>query len=181
MLLSPMNSNHSIMSTETLTPTVCGVSCQDFAKECPIRSCEVQCRQTKTFLRKIRLSRDDQPAGGTTYLLSVSRMRMLHHPFTTEAIQELLSRPETTIIFLVPVQLIFHPHLFAFSRIPKACGSSIQIFPFDPLDEKDDIEVVKGLKKFCKTQPIDGFMAFDEDWPSRCRLAGMVKEINAGR
>lgn len=57
----------------------------------------------------------------------------------------------------------------------------MQIFAFDPLSDKEDQELVKMIGKLCRQRPINGFLSFDEDWPSRCRLATIVKEINGDR
>jgi hypothetical protein len=115
-----------------------------------------------------------------TYLLSVSRLRMLHNTFPLDTIKHLLSQPHTIVIFLVPIKLLSHPHLFNYSRLPKARSSCLQILPFDPVDTVNDDKVVECMSKTCKQRSIDGFMSFDEDWPSRCRLADMVRCINQG-
>lgn len=157
-----------------------GVSCQDFAEEQSIVSSQNLKQQNKGLLQRIRVFRDECPPG-MTYLLSVSRLRILHHYFPLETITSLLSVPNTIVIFLVPIHFVFHPHLCSYSRVTAAKGSSIRVQAFNPLCDQEDEELVKSVAKICRQRPINGFMSFDEDWESRCRLASIVRSINGDR
>jgi hypothetical protein len=163
-----------------MAPSPPGVACLDFAEEQSIVTSTHTASEGKGLLCKIKAFRDTLPSG-TTYLLSVSKMRMLHHCFPLETITSLLSVPNTIIIFLVPIQMVFSPQLYSYTRVPRAKGSCIQVQAFNPVCDREDKELVKCVAKICKQRPINGFMSFDEDWESRCRLASIVKKINCDR
>lgn len=159
----------------------CGVSFHDFAyQDCHVGLVprkQSQSQNARGILHRIASFRPSRNTG-MTYLLSVSQLRMLHNTFALDTIKYLLSQQHNVVILLVPVKLLTHPHLFNYSRLPRARGSCLQILPFDPIDHVNDDQVVNCIGKFCKLRSIDGFMSFDEDWPSRCRLAAIVKGVN---
>jgi len=159
----------------------CGISFRDFAyQDCHLALSSTQRRRnSRGILQRLASFRQEQNPG-RTYLLSVSQLRMLHNTFPLDTIRTLLNQPHTIVFFLIPIKLLMHPHLFNYSRLPKARGSCLEILPFDPIDDKDDHQIVSCISKFCKLRPIDGFMSFDEDWPSRCRLAAVVRGVNQG-
>ena len=167
-------------SIQRACPAPPGVSCHDFAEDQSIVLSGTACQQRKGLFQKIKAFRDELPPG-MTYLLSVSRMRCLHHIFPLDTITFLLSVPNTIVIFLVPVHMVLHPQLLSYSHLPRARGSSIQIFAFNPMCDKEDAEVVKSIDKVCRQRPINGFMSFDEDLESRRRLSTIVKDINGNR
>ncbi|KPI44669.1 uncharacterized protein AB675_8399 [Cyphellophora attinorum] len=70
-------------------------------------------------------------------------MRMLHHCFPLETITSLLSVPNTIVIFLVPIQMVFSPQLCSYTRVPRAKGSCIQVQAFNP----DLLSHIESLQK----------------------------------
>lgn len=157
----------------------CGISSHDFAYQPRHERFETKedCQNPRSILTRLTSFRQSRSVG-MTYLLSVSRLRVLHNTFPLDTIRYLLSQPHSVVIFLVPVKLLSHPHIFNYSRLPKARGSCLQLLPFDPADDINDDQVSSCVAKTCKQRSIDGFMSFDEDWPSRCRLAAIVRNVN---
>ena len=159
-----------------------GVLCHDFAyNDCNIHDIHElrDHRYMTTHGLMTKLARRSQnKKSQLTYLLSAPTLRLLQCHFTKETISSLLNQPHTTIVLLVPVQLICHPTTLNLQRLPKAGGSSIQLVPFDPISVRGDCEVTGCIAKFCKIKSIDGFMSFDEDVEARLRLAAIVKQIN---
>jgi hypothetical protein len=158
----------------------CGISSYDFAYQ-PCQEgykSKENCHNPRNILTRLTSFRNGNRSMGMTYLLSVSRLRMLHNTFPLDTIKFLLSQPHNIVVFLIPVKLLSHPHLFNYNRLPKARGSCLQTLPFDPTDDANDDQVSACVTKICKQRSIDGFMSFDEDWPSRCRLAAIVKSVN---
>jgi hypothetical protein len=168
------------MSQLTVDLGRCGISSHDFADErCLSSRPNEDSPSSRNLLGRLTSFHHQKRSVGMTYLLSVSHLRMLHNTFPLETIKHLLSQPHNIVIFLVPVKLLAHPHLFNYNRLPNARGSCLQILPFDAEEDVNDDQVVTCIAKICKQRSIDGFMSFDEDWPSRCRLAAIVKSVNS--
>lgn len=147
------------MSQDSTDLKHCGISSHDFAyQHCHVSlKSEEHCQNVRTILNRLIGFRQSR-SPGMTYLLSVSRLRMLHNTFPLDTIKHLLSTPHGVVIFLVPVELLSHPHLFNYARLPKARDSCLQILPFDPVETVNDDQVADCVGKICKQRTINGFM-----------------------
>ena len=126
-----------------------------------------------------RMARHDTIAQeGVTYMLSASSLLVLQSRYVFDALKSLLSRPKTTVILLVPIKLIVHSAAMNLSRLPRATGSSLRIFPFDPYSTVHDEDVLHCIRKAAKITKVDGYMSFEEDGESRLRVAAIVRLVN---
>ena len=154
-----------------------GVSCHDFAY---LDSKVHEAKQLSSPSMFHRLKGHNRPGHeSVSYMLSASSLLVLQSRYVYEAIKTLLNKPKTTIVMLVPVKLIVHSAALKLSRLPRAPGSTLRMFPFDPLSTTHDEDVVRCIRCGVKDlKRIDGHMSFEEDGDSRMRVSAVARLLN---
>ena len=154
-----------------------GVSCHDFAY---LNSKVHEAKQMTSASMFHRLTGHDRPGHeSVSYMLSASSLLVLQSRYVYDAIKGLLNKPKTTIILLVPVKLIVHSAALKLSRLLKAPGSTLRIFPFDPLSTAHDEDVVRCIRYGVKDLTrVDGYMSFEEDGDSKMRISAIARLAN---
>ena len=164
--------------TQTVGLRRSGVSCHDFAYHNGTvhESKGTNCPKHSSIL--YRLTGHDILGEKVTYLLSASTLKILESRRVQDDIKTLLQMPRTTVILLVPVKFNVHLATLRLARLPKAAGSNLRTFPFDPLSTAHDEDVAQCIRRGTKVEKVNGYVAFDEDGESRKRIAVLVKLVN---